>query len=161
MVKSVLQIGARTKTYSGPLEEVRSGLSTRITILTLPSGGGGTFGVVLSATTRASPATKIQMVLVTYPADATDLTRELWSVMIDHSVEWAKAGWGLLSTSGTTVYINPVLSQADAAASMTPITNWAKSKTGVNIIVKEFPDYPSYFTFFTSSIKAVSAFVVR
>lgn len=125
----------------------------------LRGGGGGTFGVVLSATTRASPATKVQMVLVTYPATSTALTRDLWGLMFDNSVAWAKAGWGLLATNGTVVYINPTLSQAEASASMDPLLKWASSKQseGASAVVKEFPDYPAYFTFFTSAIKAVVA----
>ncbi|KAF8518525.1 FAD-binding domain-containing protein [Hysterangium stoloniferum] len=116
----------------------------------LRGGGGGTFGVVLSATILASPPVTIQAVLVQFPlgmpapqgfiekytpdfnasitdsADPFALTQSLWAVLLHHAKPWAEQGWGGYVTANSALYINPVLDKDEAEKSTESLVSWAK-----------------------------------
>lgn len=162
----------------------------------LRGGGGGTFGVVLSATILASPPVKIQATLVQFPMGLVpsheftkmqiltredpalfaekivdvegrdlSLTRSLWSVLLNNSLQWAQEGWGGYVTANSALYINPVLNNDDAKESMKSLVEWASQlrdslptqiQNNVSVIQGEFGTWYHFFSMFADNNSAVS-----
>ncbi|KAF8517612.1 hypothetical protein JB92DRAFT_2905024 [Gautieria morchelliformis] len=122
----------------------------------LRGGGGGTFGVVLSATTRADPKVTMQAVLVEFPAgmsmegiktiseeagkadknhvngdgdesnDPLALTRSFWSLLVTHALRWVEEGWGAYVNANSALYLTPALGKEAAQESMRELVEWGK-----------------------------------
>ncbi|KAF7290557.1 FAD-binding domain-containing protein [Mycena indigotica] len=126
----------------------------------LRGGGGGTFGVVLSATILAAPAAPVQAVVVSFPptASATNstplaLTTSLWSLLADHVPTWADAGWGGYSMPQLALFATQRLDGENAKISMKPLLDWAEEikeqgAEGVMAMAMEFPSWGPFFTAF-------------
>ncbi|KAJ7168625.1 hypothetical protein C8R46DRAFT_1267923, partial [Mycena filopes] len=120
----------------------------------LRGGGGGTFGVVLESTTLTSPVVTIQAILVAITAPSANLTKELYSLMIDNGLKWAGDGYGGYVSGGTAMYLTPKLSPAEHAASMAPLIEFGKrlNATGTGIYeVLSFPSWLDFFDVFTQT----------
>ncbi|GJJ14555.1 hypothetical protein Clacol_008820 [Clathrus columnatus] len=148
----------------------------------LRGGGGGTFGVVLSATILASPPINIQATLIQFPMGLTppaqfsqtqrvidaegedlSLTQSMWSLLLNNSLRWAQEGWGGYVNGNSALYINPVLNQEDAKESMKPLVNWAarlrdsvpkEAQGDVLIIQGEFGTWGNFFNLFANDNSA-------
>ncbi|KAJ7073052.1 hypothetical protein C8F01DRAFT_268552 [Mycena amicta] len=126
----------------------------------LRGGGGGTFGVVLSATILAGPAAPVQAVVISFlPTSAATnstplaLTSSLWSLLATHVPTWADAGWGGYSMPQLALFVTQRLSGEDAKASMKPLFDWAEEAKehgaeGVMAMAMEFPSWAPFFTAF-------------
>lgn len=153
----------------------------------LRGGGGGTFAVVLSATTRADPRVTIQAVLVQYPPelqikggfesgdnkgdlgrdghkpeDSLALTRSFWSVLITHALRWAHEGWGGYVNANSALYLNPVLGKEESQESMRELVEWGqrlKASAGElgSGVVVLQGEYGSWGHFFSTFADANSA----
>lgn len=128
-------------------------------------GGGGTFGVVLESTILASPRVTLQTVILSYtpPPSNSTLNKELWTILADNGLTWAKEGWGGFSTSGVAILINPNSTRQAATTSMAPLITFgqgliAANVTGVQLLVTEFPSWMAFFDVFASSHVAVRFF---
>ncbi|KAG6826339.1 hypothetical protein H0H87_007457, partial [Tephrocybe sp. NHM501043] len=55
-------------------------------------GGGGTFGVVLEATSLASPPVALQTVIVSFTTANSTRTKDLWTTLTDNGLKWADEG---------------------------------------------------------------------
>ncbi|KIJ42536.1 hypothetical protein M422DRAFT_170983 [Sphaerobolus stellatus SS14] len=136
----------------------------------LRGGGGGTFGVVLSATYLASPQMHIDAVLIQFPphfpmpagfddsVDASDelaLTRSLFKLILDNSVQWAEHGWGAYINANSALYLTPALNSTSAPESMKPLLDWGKKlqkavdESHRKDIIVASGDYPSWSSFFS------------
>ncbi|KAF9561756.1 FAD-binding domain-containing protein [Agrocybe pediades] len=127
----------------------------------LRGGGGGTFGVVMEATVLTSPKVTLQSVLITFNPDV-ETTKELWSVLIDNGLSWAKDGWGGLSMAHVAWMINPVLNKEEAEVSMAPLLQFGqemerRNVPGFKLIVTEFPSWGTFFETFTRNYAAVTS----
>lgn len=153
----------------------------------LRGGGGGTFAVVLSATTRADPRVTIQAVLVQYPPElqikggfesgddkgdlgrdghklekSLALTRSFWSVLITHALRWAHEGWGGYVNANSALYLNPVLGKEESQESMRELVEWGqklKASAGElgSGVVVLQGEYDSWGHFFSTFADANSA----
>ncbi|KAJ7111997.1 hypothetical protein C8R44DRAFT_632447 [Mycena epipterygia] len=120
----------------------------------LRGGGGGTFGVVLESTTLASPIVIVQAILVSISSPSVNLTKELYSIMIDNGLKWADDGYGGYVSGGTAVYLTPKLTAAEHAASMAPMLDFGNrlNATGTGVYeLLEFPNWLSFFNVFTET----------
>ncbi|KAJ7145103.1 hypothetical protein C8R43DRAFT_1012823 [Mycena crocata] len=120
----------------------------------LRGGGGGTFGVVLESTSLVSPVVSVQAILVSITAPSANLTKELYSNMIDNGLKWAGDGYGGYVSGGTAVYLTPKLTAAEHAASMAPLIEFGQrlNATGTGIYqLLEFPTWLSFFNVFTET----------
>ncbi|KAF7969355.1 hypothetical protein HWV62_27470, partial [Athelia sp. TMB] len=115
----------------------------------LRGGGGGTFAVVLESTVLASPQVTLQAVVVSFDSNST-LTEALWTVLVENGIQWANDGWGGLANANTAIYVNPVLSEGDAARSMAPLIKFGRTLVdadipGAKVVVTVFPSYGTFF----------------
>ncbi|KAJ7146875.1 hypothetical protein C8R44DRAFT_579114, partial [Mycena epipterygia] len=126
----------------------------------LRGGGGGTFGVVLSATILAAPAAPVQVVVVTLPGTPSPSspmpapdpakTKALWALITDNALTWADAGWGGYAMPNLGLFVTQRLDKEGAAASMAPLIAFAEElkDDGVNVMVMEFPSFLPFFIAF-------------
>lgn len=126
----------------------------------LRGGGGGTFGVVLESTTLASPRVTLQTLILTFSA-TTNTTREMWTIMAENGLKWAKEGWGGFSQKNVAILLNPNLSPDEAKASMAPLLEFggrlqAANATSTNLIFTEFPSWFAFSEAFTSQFIAIT-----
>ncbi|KAJ3530653.1 hypothetical protein NMY22_g8486 [Coprinellus aureogranulatus] len=127
----------------------------------LRGGGGGTFGVVLSATVFASPAVTLQSVILSWGSPNADISgqrnQEAWSLFVDGSVALAEEGWGGFVIKDVLVLINPKPSAGESSAIL-PLVNWAKALQAKNsevlVVQQVFPSFPAFFNVFTSKFVA-------
>ncbi|KAJ7358296.1 FAD-binding domain-containing protein [Mycena albidolilacea] len=134
----------------------------------LRGGGGGTFGVVLSATILAAPAAPVQVVVVSWPpaARSAKRTEALWALLAEHALEWADAGWGGYAMPELALFVTQRLSKAEADKSMAPLLAFADklrageydetkegedgAKKGVEGAMGIAMEFPSFLPFFTN-----------
>ncbi|KAF7331892.1 Cytokinin dehydrogenase 11 [Mycena kentingensis (nom. inval.)] len=126
----------------------------------LRGGGGGTFGVVLSATILAAPAAPVQAVVLSFPPTAAatnstplDLTSSLWTLLGEQVPAWADAGWGGYSMPQLALFATQRLSGDESKESMKPLFDWAEQAKadgveGVMAMAMEFPSWGPFFTAF-------------
>ncbi|KAJ6494958.1 FAD-binding domain-containing protein [Mycena vulgaris] len=87
----------------------------------LRGGGGGTFGFVLSATTKALPKATYTSVEVTYTANATTLPKFV-AFLISNAVQWSTDGWsGQIRPAAKFVLTAVNKTEAEATSYMTPL----------------------------------------
>lgn len=112
----------------------------------------------------ASPQVTLQAVVVSFPRPppGSNLTQELFSIIVANSIRWADEGWGGLANGFTAIYVNPLISQAQAAESMKPLIdfgNRVKSENNMkspSVVPTEFPSWGTFFNFFANGFVAVS-----
>ena len=126
------------------------------------SGGGGTFGVVLESTVKASPQVTIQAAFLTFTTPNETITKELWSTMAANGLRWGGEGWGGIATSQIAIYINPKLNKEEATKSMTPLIEFGKrikkehGEKAAIVSITEYPSWAAYFEWFANANVAVS-----
>jgi FAD/FMN-containing dehydrogenase len=152
----------------------------------LRGGGGGTFGVVLAATTRADPKVTMQAVLVQFPAGMVDknhangdgdesndplaLTRSFWSLLVTHALRWVHEGWGAYVNANSALYLTPALGKEAAGESMQELVEWGmklkagageEEGKGVLVIQGEYDSWGHCYNTFADANSAVSPFVQK
>ncbi|KAF8910415.1 FAD-binding domain-containing protein [Gymnopilus junonius] len=100
----------------------------------LRGGGGGTFGVVIEITVKASPVQSLQVANINWPVTNTNL-RQVMSVYIDNATTLAKQGWGGYLT-GNLILINPKLSTKQAQESMQALISLTEKLGGVSNVTQ-------------------------
>ncbi|KAF8586167.1 FAD-binding domain-containing protein [Ramaria rubella] len=132
----------------------------------LRGGGGGTFGVVLSATTLASPRVNVHAVLVEFPPPPPAshqttqalTTHAFWSLLLTHATTWAQDGWGAYITANSALYVNPVLGKEEAGASIKPLVEWAqemkKGAQGVVVVEQTYGSWAECYNVFVNDNSA-------
>ncbi|KAJ6561918.1 hypothetical protein B0H19DRAFT_1233749 [Mycena capillaripes] len=92
--------------------------------------------------------------LLSIPSPSSNLTEELYSIMINNGLKWADDGYGGYVSGGTAVYLTPKLTPSEHAASMAPMIDFGKrlnaSGAGVYELL-EFPNWLSFFNVFTET----------
>lgn len=123
-------------------------------------GGGGTFGVVLEATSQVSPPVSLQVAAVMLPSRNASWTRDLWSIVLDNGLRWAEEGWGSFLTGESALFVTPALDSVTAHNSMLPLLDYGDKlkDEGVNevrVIFAEFSTWGKFFNTFAGTDSAV------
>lgn len=75
----------------------------------LRGGGGGTFGVVLSATHRVEPRMPVAMANIKLPSDASaDQVWQWIELLVQESLAWGQSGWGGHVSGTYLTHFNPL-----------------------------------------------------
>lgn len=114
----------------------------------LRGGGGGTFGVVLEATSIVEEQMALQVVKFSFPPDHTKRFNE---ILVNNAMKWSSEGWGGFSSLEImlgNLFINPVLSLEEAEVSFKELSDFIH-EVGGTFTLKTMP---SWFSFFTAYI---------
>ncbi|KAJ6575616.1 FAD-binding domain-containing protein [Mycena vulgaris] len=120
----------------------------------LRGGGGGTFGFVLSATTKAFPHISPTSVVVSYSPNATTLPIFV-SFLISNAVQWATDGWsGLILPTSNLVLSVIDKTESEAKSYMSSLADLAKEINGTFSVITT-PSYLSFHNTFVAPVTAV------
>ncbi|KAG8737195.1 hypothetical protein FRC10_008481 [Ceratobasidium sp. 414] len=125
----------------------------------LRGGGGGTFGVVLEATSKVEPRISTQAVFVKFNPVTAHVVAYM-STIIANSVQWAEEGWGGYISPNYAIFATPKLNRTEAEASMAPLTQVVAS-FGSDVIKNEFSSYDSFLPLFNFVVANAAAPVGR
>ncbi|KDQ50517.1 hypothetical protein JAAARDRAFT_199917 [Jaapia argillacea MUCL 33604] len=125
----------------------------------LRGGGGGTFGVVLEATSLASPPVTLQVVVVQWTNPNATLTAALWSILVNNSLVWSTQGYGGFVQGESAIYLTPTLNQAQSNATMKPLVDFGlqlveEGVEGATVLVLQFPSWGTFYDAFAGDHSA-------
>ncbi|CEL58396.1 hypothetical protein RSOLAG1IB_08503 [Rhizoctonia solani AG-1 IB] len=95
----------------------------------LRGGGGGTFGVVLEATSEVVPKPVSTVSFSWSLAPTPENLRSFMTILVENSVRWSQEGWGGYVYTPVGAMMNPLLNASQAAQSLKPITDFFKNAT--------------------------------
>ncbi|KAF8980399.1 FAD-binding domain-containing protein [Cyathus striatus] len=118
----------------------------------LRGGGGGTFGVVLSVTTKALPQHSISVMQLGINSSIS-ATQKLVAFMAENALEMANAGWGgyIVPNAGF-VMANPITIAKQSDPIPKKIEEFATQVLSGNFTFAIEPSYKSFFTKFVQSV---------
>lgn len=99
----------------------------------------------------------------------SNLTRSLFSLILENSLGWAKEGWGGYITANSAIYLTPMLGKRAAVKSMQPLADWAQrlksavheeQKEGIVLIQGEYGSWMRFFRVFADGNAAVGKCVI-
>ncbi|CAE6438450.1 unnamed protein product [Rhizoctonia solani] len=95
----------------------------------LRGGGGGTFGVVLEATSEVVP-NPVSTVSFSWSLNpSADNLKSFMTILVENAVRWSQEGWGGYVYTPAGIIANPLLNATQAAHSLKPITDFFKNAT--------------------------------
>ncbi|GAB1527168.1 hypothetical protein RhiTH_010343 [Rhizoctonia solani] len=93
----------------------------------LRGGGGGTFGLVLEATSEVAPKS-VPTVSFSWSLTPTpENLRSFMTILVENAVRWSQEGWGGYVYTPAGIIANPLLNASQAAQSLKPITDFFKN----------------------------------
>lgn len=117
--------------------------------------------MVLEAAYEVVPKMPIQMIAVMLSRVNATTTKKFWSVILDNSLQWTQEGWGSAIDSTSAIFITPWLNSSAAQTSMHQLLEFgytlnASGSEGAEVIIREFPSFGSFFSYFYATEAAVS-----
>ncbi|KAF9053268.1 FAD-binding domain-containing protein [Panaeolus papilionaceus] len=119
----------------------------------LRGGGGGTFAIIMEATSMATPAESYRVANINWPASSANI-RTVMSVFLQNATTFSLQGWGgyITPTIGNLILTTPKLNMADAQNSMKALVDVATSLGGVATIT----EITSFLDWFNSYVQGTS-----
>ena len=122
----------------------------------LRGGGGGTFGIVLSATHKVEPATSLIVASLNFTATSTNVLPFI-SLMVNSSIRWAQEGWGGHLGPHNLINVSPLVNLSQAHDSYAPLVDYTLAQNGTAVIEK----LPSWYAFYTKYVIPNTAAIGR
>ncbi|KZT68409.1 isoamyl alcohol oxidase [Daedalea quercina L-15889] len=120
----------------------------------LRGGGGSAFGVVIESTHRLEPRVTLQVASITFEGYSNSSNLAEWyGLLVNETYRWGTEGWGGHITGPALIYVNPLLSNAEANASMQAAAEFAIAQGGT-AVVEEMPSYLAFFTKYVPTAEA-------
>ncbi|KAF8871147.1 hypothetical protein BD779DRAFT_1680604 [Infundibulicybe gibba] len=112
----------------------------------LRGGGGGTFGVALEASIRATPHLPLQVANINWDI-SEDNYKSFLEVFIDNATTFAEQGWGgyVTPSIGNAILLTTRLNQAEANTSMKALIDRASTLGSKESSVVEIDSYWTWF----------------
>ncbi|KAL4075613.1 hypothetical protein J3A83DRAFT_4221558 [Scleroderma citrinum] len=111
----------------------------------LRGGGGGTFGVVLEATSKVEPQMTLQV--AKFSLEPEHLKR-LDEILVNNAVKWSSEGWGgfhSLEVILGNLFINPLLTLKEAESSFKELSDFVH-EVGGTFTLKTMSSWLEFFT---------------
>lgn len=110
----------------------------------LRGGGGGTFGVVLEATSRVEKQLTLQFANFTI-GYTNEAAQKFFEVIVNNTMKWSSQGWGGLIGPAVGHYLlNPVLTLSEANDSLKELSEFVIANGG-NFTLQTVPSWMSFF----------------
>ncbi|KAH8597085.1 hypothetical protein B0O99DRAFT_85648 [Bisporella sp. PMI_857] len=113
----------------------------------LRGGGGGTFGIVLSATHAVEPRMPLIVASIKY-TQTTANVNEWIEILVNNSLRWATEGWGGHYLANNFICVTPLLSVQDAEKSMEIASSFALSNNGTVVV----ENLDSWYVFYSKYV---------
>lgn len=115
-------------------------------------GGGATFGVIMSMTTKAQPKLDVQVAYIRFISTNTSNVQNFLQVLIQNAVSLAQDGWGgyiepnaMSNQASGLVLFTPKLTNAQAVKSMANITAFVATLGNI-VLNNEVDDGGTFFS---------------
>lgn len=120
----------------------------------LRGGGGSAFGVVMESSHRLEPQLTLQVASLNFTGHSNLSTLAIWyETLVNETYKWGTQGWGGHIVGPTLIFVNSLLSNADAKASMRTAADFALAQGGT-AIVEELPSYLAFFNKYVTLAEA-------
>jgi hypothetical protein len=110
----------------------------------LRGGGGGTFGVVISATHAVEPQMSLSVASISYTRTPTNFNT-WFEILINYSLAWANNGWGGHYTVNNIISVTPLLNLSSAMISMEAAASFALANNGT-VVIETLPSWYAFYT---------------
>lgn len=116
----------------------------------LRGGGGGTFGVVLSATHRVEGVVPLSVAFVSLPPSSLAATQQgFLDLLVSSALDLANQGWGGPQTPLEAILATPLLDLPSAKSSLSPILAYVNSNNGSVVL----ESHPTWYSFYAKYLK--------
>ncbi|KAL4062935.1 hypothetical protein J3A83DRAFT_4107888 [Scleroderma citrinum] len=109
----------------------------------LRGGGGGTFGIVLEATSWVEKQLTMQVANYTVGYTSEE-AQEFYEIVVNNTVKWSSEGWGGFVGVIGYYMINPLITLAEATSSLKPLSDFVIA-TGGNFTLQTVPSWMGFF----------------
>ncbi|KAG8688746.1 hypothetical protein FRC11_004850 [Ceratobasidium sp. 423] len=128
----------------------------------LRGGGGGTFGVVLEATSQVIPSPVSTIALSWQLTPTPDIIKSFFSILVQNSLRWAQEGWGGYFYPTASILANPRMNASQAAESLKPLTDFLANTTSGSVgngTQPQWTQHPSYLSLLSTTLASADALV--
>ncbi|KAG8679780.1 hypothetical protein FRC11_003305, partial [Ceratobasidium sp. 423] len=127
----------------------------------LRGGGGGTFGVVLEATSQVIPNPVSSIALSWQLTPTPDIVKAFFVILVQNSLRWAQEGWGGYFYPAASILANPRMNASQAAESLKPLTDFLANATSGsgNGTQPQWSQHPSYLSLLSIILASADAAV--
>ncbi|KDR72544.1 hypothetical protein GALMADRAFT_213094 [Galerina marginata CBS 339.88] len=129
----------------------------------LRGGGGGTYGIVVSATYKTHPIFPVTMFALVANFTAPNIAQEVVTEFVKLHPAISDAGWGgytgISNTNFQTLFVRPNTSEADANSTFSHLLGVAYNATGGSIqtATLTYPTFLDWYTTWFSSVGQVGS----
>jgi len=111
----------------------------------LRGGGGGVFGVVLSATVKVEPAMPLTVAIIAFAPPTPEAQKPFIQLLINNTASWSKQGWGGPMTPSSAALVTPFLDVPAAKKSLAAAVNYVEQFNGSVVLFRRYNNFPDFY----------------